>query len=65
MQKCTQLDVVSLKIKDPMDVMLHNRNPNTQEAVAGRSWVPGQPGLHNETLSGKNKTGPGASVSCL
>ena len=41
-------------------------NPSTQEAEAGgfqssrpawsTEWVPGQPGLHRETLSQKNKT---------
>jgi hypothetical protein len=40
-------------------------NPSTQEAEAGEflssrlawstKWVPGQPGLHRETLSRKNK----------
>jgi hypothetical protein len=49
-------------------VVAYAFNPNTQEAEAGRflssrpawstEWVPGQPGLHRETLSQKkqNKT---------
>jgi hypothetical protein len=30
-------------------------NPNTREAKAGESRVPGQPGLQSETLSQKTK----------
>jgi hypothetical protein len=47
-------------------VVVHPFNPSTWEAEAGRSltsrpawstkWVPGQPGLHRETLSQQNKT---------
>jgi hypothetical protein len=47
-------------------VVAHAFNPSTWEAEAGRflssrppwstEWVPGQPGLHRETLSQKNKT---------
>jgi hypothetical protein len=44
-------------------VVAHVLNPSTWEAEAGRflsskstEWVPGQPGLHRETLSRKNKT---------
>ena len=43
----------------------HAFNPSTREAEAGSfmssrpawstNWVPGQPGLHRETLSQKNK----------
>jgi hypothetical protein len=46
-------------------VVAHTLNPSTWEAEAGGSlssrpawsteWVPGQPGLHRETLSWKNK----------
>jgi hypothetical protein len=46
-------------------VVAHAFNPSTGEAEAGRflslrpawstEWVPGQPGLHRETLSRKNK----------
>jgi hypothetical protein len=47
-------------------VVAHAFNPSTREAEAGgflssrpawsTEWVPGQPGLHRETLSRKNKT---------
>jgi hypothetical protein len=47
-------------------VVAHTFNPSTWEAEAGKflslrpawstKWVPGQPGLHRETLSPKNKT---------
>jgi hypothetical protein len=47
-------------------MVAHAFNPSTQKAEAGRflslrpawstEWVPGQPGLHKETLSQKNKT---------
>jgi hypothetical protein len=47
-------------------VVAHTFNPSTWETEAGRflssrpawstEWVPGQPGLHRETLSQKNKT---------
>jgi hypothetical protein len=36
-------------------VVLHTYNPSTQEAEAGGSRVPGQPRLHNETLSTHRK----------
>jgi hypothetical protein len=46
-------------------VVAHAFNPSTREAEAGgflslrpawsTEWVPGQPGLHRETLSRKNK----------
>jgi hypothetical protein len=46
-------------------VVVHAFNPSTWEAEAGGSlssrpawsteWVPGQPGLHRETLSRKNQ----------
>jgi hypothetical protein len=46
-------------------VVVHAFNPSTQEAEAGRflnsrpawstKWVPGQPGLHRETLSLEEK----------
>jgi hypothetical protein len=46
-------------------LVAHTFNPSTQEAEAGgflssrpawsTEWVPGQPGLHRETLSGKNQ----------
>jgi hypothetical protein len=46
-------------------MVAHTFNPNTREAEAGRflssrpawstKWVPGQPGLHRETLSQKTK----------
>jgi hypothetical protein len=54
------------KIMQPGGVVAHAFNPNTWEAEAGvflslrpawsTKWVPGQPGLHRETLSWKNKT---------
>jgi hypothetical protein len=34
-------------------VVVHICNPSTQEAEAGGSSVPGQPGTHRETLSQK------------
>jgi hypothetical protein len=34
-------------------VVAHDCNPSTWEAEAVGSWVPGQPGLHSETLSQK------------
>jgi hypothetical protein len=38
-------------------------NPSIWEAEAGEQWVPGQPGLHSETLShttkGKRHKSPG------
>jgi hypothetical protein len=47
-------------------VVMHAFNPSTWEAEAGRflslrpagstEWVPGQPGLHKETLCQKDKT---------
>ena len=47
-------------------MVVHTFNPSTREAEAGEflssrpawstKWVPGQPGLHRETLSRKNKT---------
>jgi hypothetical protein len=46
-------------------VVVHNFNPSTWKTKAGESlssrpawstkWVPGQPGLHRETLTGKRK----------
>ena len=46
-------------------VVMHAFNPSTQEAEAGRflgsrpawstKWIPGQPGLHKETLSRKKE----------
>jgi hypothetical protein len=46
-------------------MVVHAFNPSTWEAEAGRflssrpawstEWVPGQPGLQRETLSGKQK----------
>jgi hypothetical protein len=46
-------------------VVVHTFNPSTREAEAGEflslrpawstKWVPGQPGLHRETLSQKTK----------
>jgi hypothetical protein len=32
-------------------ILVHVCNPNTQEAEAGESQVPGQSGLHSETVS--------------
>jgi hypothetical protein len=49
---------------DSWVVVVHAFNPSTREAERGRflisrpawstKWVPGQPGLHRETLSQKN-----------
>jgi hypothetical protein len=36
-------------------VVVHAFNPSTWEAEAGGYRVPGQPGLHRETLSRKTK----------
>jgi hypothetical protein len=36
-------------------MVMHICNPRTGEAEAGGSWVPGQPGLHSETLCQKIK----------
>jgi hypothetical protein len=37
-------------------MVAHTFKANTQEAEAGRFlWVPGQPGLHREPLTRKNK----------
>jgi len=54
------------KKKKGREVMAHAFDPSTWEAEAGEflssrpawstKWVPGQPGLHRETLSEKNKT---------
>jgi hypothetical protein len=35
-------------------VVVHTWNPSTQKAEAGRSRVPGQPGLHSETVTETN-----------
>jgi hypothetical protein len=35
---------------------MHNCNPTTWEAEAGRSWVWSQAGLHIENLSQNNKS---------
>jgi hypothetical protein len=37
-------------------VLVHTCNPSTWEAEAGKSGVPGQPGLQNNTLSQETKT---------
>jgi hypothetical protein len=37
-------------------MVMQTCNPSTQEAETGGSWVQGQPGLYNETLSQQNKT---------
>jgi hypothetical protein len=52
-------------VKDGEPIWVHAFNPSTWEAEAGRflssrpawstEWVPGQPGLHRETLSQKKK----------
>jgi hypothetical protein len=36
-------------------MVIHVRNPNTQEAEAGESQVPGHPGLNSKALSQKKK----------
>jgi hypothetical protein len=36
-------------------VVVHAYNSSIQEAEAGRLWVRGQPGIHNETLFLKKK----------
>jgi hypothetical protein len=56
----------SIKVISYWAVVVHAFNPSTWEAEAGRclssrpawstEWVPGQPGIHRETLSWKNKT---------
>jgi hypothetical protein len=38
-----------------LGVVVHSCNLSTQEAEAGGSLVQGQPGLHSETLSLKEK----------
>ena len=53
------------KLQQSRAVVAHACNPSTWEAEAGgflssrsawsTEWVPGQPGLHRETLSRKNK----------
>jgi hypothetical protein len=53
------------KTKKQPGVVVHAFNPRTREAEVGKSlssrpawstqWVPGQPGLHRETLSRKTK----------
>jgi hypothetical protein len=55
-----------IKIWFKPGVVMHTFNPSTWEAEAGRflssrsawstKWVPGQPELHRETLSQKNKS---------
>jgi hypothetical protein len=65
---CVQLDsivVTILKVNLSRAVVAHAFNPSTWEAEAGgflssrpawsTEWVPGQPGLHRETLSQKTK----------
>jgi hypothetical protein len=59
------LGLVSLKINLRPGVVAHAFNSSTREAEAGgflssrsawsTKWVPGQPGLHRETLSRKTK----------
>jgi hypothetical protein len=54
-----------IKDRTSRAVVVHTFNPNTWEAEAGEflsskpawstEWVPGQPGLHRETLSKKKK----------
>jgi hypothetical protein len=56
---------VSERLKLMPGMVVHTFNPNTCEAEAGgflssrsawsTKWVPGQPGLHKETLSQKKK----------
>jgi hypothetical protein len=58
--------LLSLKHGFKQGAVAHAFNPSTREAEAGgflslrpawsTEWVPGQPGLHRETLSRKNKT---------
>jgi hypothetical protein len=70
-QKCFQYvsckgdAVIYLKIPMSREVVAHTFNPSTRETEAGgflssrpawsTKWVPGQPGLHRETLSQKNQ----------
>jgi hypothetical protein len=61
--------LISDKIDFKLGVMVHAFNPSTWEAEAGEfqsskpawstEWVPGQPGLHRETLSWKKQTKKG------
>jgi hypothetical protein len=44
------------EVRNRPDVVAHTYNPSIQEAKAGGSRVPGQSGLHSETLSQKKKT---------
>jgi hypothetical protein len=58
--------VITVKESFEPGVVAHTFNPSTREAEAGgflslkparsTEWIPGQPGLHRETLSWKNKT---------
>jgi hypothetical protein len=38
------------------DIVAHACSPNTQEAEAGGSQVPGQSGQHSKTMSQKKKS---------
>ena len=56
------------EVSEELGVVAHTFDPSTREAEAGEflssrpawstEWVPGQPGLHRETLSLKNQTKP-------
>ena len=62
---CSSSEEVEIRIQTGPSMVVHAFNPCTWEAEAGgflswrpawfTEWVPGQPGLHGETLSRKTK----------
>jgi hypothetical protein len=51
------IPVVTKKSTTELGIVVHTDNPSPQEAGAGGSQVPGQPGLLSEITSKKEKKG--------